>query len=114
MGPRDCRHRSSCSPTRRGRARDDRADHVVVDLDGNLVPVFHGGKPGKVGRIGIEAEAAAALAMQEHWRLLYVALTRAEDLLFIGGALTGGTATSPAKLPGESWLRRRRESHRRA
>ncbi len=85
------------------RGREDRADHVVVDLDGNRVPVFHGGKTGKVGPIGDEAEAAAALAMQEHWRLLYVALTRAEDLLFVGGALAKGTAKTPAKVPEESW-----------
>jgi len=32
-----------------------------------------------------EAEQAAQLA--EHWRLLYVAMTRAEEALFIGGAL---------------------------
>jgi len=36
-----------------------------------------------------KADAAAKIAeMQEHWRLLYVAMTRAEEALFIAGALT--------------------------
>jgi ATP-dependent helicase/nuclease subunit A len=40
-----------------------------------------------------EAEAAAQVAaMQEHWRLLYVALTRAEEALFIGGSLNKNEA----------------------
>ena len=30
--------------------------------------------------------------MQEHWRLLYVALTRAEEALFIGGSLNKNEA----------------------
>ena len=35
------------------------------------------------------ADAAAKIAeMQEHWRLLYVAMTRAEEALFIAGSLT--------------------------
>ena len=37
----------------------------------------------------VEADATAKIAeMQEHWRLLYVAMTRAEEALFIAGALT--------------------------
>ena len=82
------------------RGRDDRDDHVLVEIGdaAHAVPIFHGGKIGKVGRIGAAAEAAATAQMHEHWRLLYVALTRAEDLLFIGGAL-GKSDT----LPPESW-----------
>jgi ATP-dependent helicase/nuclease subunit A len=33
------------------------------------------------------AEAARIAQMQEHWRLMYVAMTRAEEALFIGGSL---------------------------
>lgn len=52
-----------------------------------LVPLPPLGKDEKRGRIA-EAEAAkAAAVMQEHWRLLYVAMTRAEEALFIGGSL---------------------------
>src|SRR5690606_9578172 len=56
----------------------------------------------KVGRIA-EAEAAAAAAeRQEHWRLLYVAMTRAEEALFVGGALLG-REKEPAE---DSWYAR--------
>ncbi len=44
-------------------------------------------KEERAGRIAA-AQAAAELEQdQEHWRLLYVAMTRAEEALFIGGAL---------------------------
>lgn len=47
-----------------------------------------------------EAEAVAATEeRQEHWRLLYVAMTRAEEALFVGGAL-GKRQDVP---PDESW-----------
>ncbi|WP_170002712.1 double-strand break repair helicase AddA [Pseudopontixanthobacter vadosimaris] len=56
----------------------------------------------RIGPIA-EAEAAAALAeRQEHWRLLYVAMTRAGEALFIGGAL-GKRETEPAA---DSWYAR--------
>ncbi|QZH75615.1 MAG: double-strand break repair helicase AddA [Erythrobacter sp.] len=44
-------------------------------------------KPERVGRIAAAEEKAKAAERQEHWRLLYVAMTRAEEALFIGGAL---------------------------
>lgn len=51
----------------------------------------------------LEAEAAAAAEeLKEHWRLLYVAMTRAEEALFIGGAL-GAREKEPA---GDSWYSR--------
>ncbi|MXO73719.1 double-strand break repair helicase AddA [Altererythrobacter aerius] len=58
-----------------------------------------GGEPGKVvpipplrtaekaGPIAIAEAAAKKAEREEHWRLLYVAMTRAEEALFIGGAL---------------------------
>lgn len=50
-----------------------------------------------------EAEAAAKAAeREEHWRLLYVAMTRAEEALFIGGAL-GKRETEPNE---NSWYAR--------
>lgn len=56
----------------------------------------------KVGPIA-EAEAlAAAEERQEHWRLLYVAMTRAEEALFVGGAL-GKREDVPAP---DSWYAR--------
>ncbi len=81
----------------------DRDGHVLLALDGdaaNPVPVFHGGKAGRIGRVGDEADAVAKAAREEHWRLLYVALTRAEDLLFIGGALG---SRDKGVVPPDSW-----------
>lgn len=51
------------------------------------VPLPPLGKDEKRGRIAESAEAKATAALQEHWRLLYVAMTRAEEALFIGGSL---------------------------
>jgi ATP-dependent helicase/nuclease subunit A len=58
--------------------------------------------PEKVGRIAAADEAATREERQEHWRLLYVAMTRAEEALFIGGAL-GKRETEPAA---DSWYAR--------
>ncbi len=81
--------------------RDDAA-HVMLSLDpgDEPVPVFHGGRAGRIGRVAAEAEANAAATRAEHWRLLYVALTRAEDLLFVGGALG---ARDKGVAPADSW-----------
>lgn len=56
----------------------------------------------KVGRIREAEGRAAAEERQEHWRLLYVAMTRAEEALYIGGAL-GKREQEPAP---ESWFAR--------
>ncbi|WP_432265014.1 double-strand break repair helicase AddA [Croceicoccus esteveae] len=54
------------------------------------------------GRI-VEAQQAAAIAeRQEHWRLLYVAMTRAEEALFIAGALPARRDAPPE----DSWYAR--------
>lgn len=44
-------------------------------------------KGSKQGCIAEAEEAAAARSMEEHWRLLYVAMTRAKEALFISGSL---------------------------
>ncbi|MCB2067705.1 MAG: PD-(D/E)XK nuclease family protein, partial [Erythrobacter sp.] len=59
-------------------------------------------KEEQVGRIALSAEAARAAEREEHWRLLYVAMTRAEEALFIGGAL-GKREKQPAE---DSWYAR--------
>ncbi len=57
------------------------------------------------GRVSAAEEEAKTAAMQEHWRLLYVALTRAEEALFIGGSLNKREAKKG--LPHEdSWYAR--------
>ncbi|MFM5923271.1 MAG: double-strand break repair helicase AddA [Novosphingobium sp.] len=61
---------------------------LVDPPSGKTIPLPGLRKHEKVGAIA-EAEAIAIQEeMQEHWRLLYVAMTRAEEALFIGGALT--------------------------
>jgi ATP-dependent helicase/nuclease subunit A len=77
-------------------------EEILPGGGGRTLPVPELAKELKVGRIA-EAEAAAALAeRQEHWRLLYVAMTRAEEALFIGGAL-GKREKEPAA---DSWYAR--------
>ncbi|WP_301749689.1 double-strand break repair helicase AddA [uncultured Erythrobacter sp.] len=56
------------------------------------VPLPPLGKDEKKGRIAEAEEAKKAALLQEHWRLLYVALTRAEEALFIGGSLNKNEA----------------------
>jgi ATP-dependent helicase/nuclease subunit A len=52
------------------------------------VSLFRPRAPDRAGVIAKTHEANAARNLREHWRLLYVALSRAEEHLFIGGALT--------------------------
>jgi ATP-dependent helicase/nuclease subunit A len=54
------------------------------------------------GRVAEAAEKAAAEELQEHWRLLYVAMTRAEEALFVAGSL-GARDKEP---PPDSWYAR--------
>ncbi|MBX7514976.1 double-strand break repair helicase AddA [Qipengyuania sp. GH38] len=51
------------------------------------VPVPGLRKDEKVGPLREAEDVASSAALEEHWRLLYVAMTRAEEALFIGGSL---------------------------
>jgi ATP-dependent helicase/nuclease subunit A len=69
------------------------------------VPLPPLGKDEKKGRILEAEEAKKRAALQEHWRLLYVAMTRAEEALFIGGSLNKNEAKKG--IPHEdSWYAR--------
>lgn len=59
-------------------------------------------KAQRIGPIAEVADQAAREELEEHWRLLYVAMTRAEEALFIGGAL-GGKDKAPNP---DSWYAR--------
>lgn len=59
-------------------------------------------KEEKGARVLAAEEAAKAAEGEEHWRLLYVAMTRAEEALFVGGAL-GSREKVPAP---QSWYAR--------
>ncbi len=65
-------------------------DEVLPGGGGRTVPIPDLSQAEMVGRIAAAEAAAAAAERQEHWRLLYVAMTRAEEALFIGGALLSG------------------------
>jgi ATP-dependent helicase/nuclease subunit A len=52
------------------------------------------------GPLAARVAAQDARDREEHWRLLYVALTRAEERLFVGGALTSRDRNGP---PRASW-----------
>ena len=71
-----------------------------IEAEGAKVPVF---RPRKTELAGSLADALAEVEKnerEEHWRLLYVAVTRAEEHLVIGGAL-GPRARG--QVPPESW-----------
>ncbi|QFT77674.1 double-strand break repair helicase AddA [Erythrobacter sp. THAF29] len=71
-----------------GRAGDLQLDEEPLgDKNGITVPLPPLSKEHKRGRVAEAAEATEARDMEEHWRLLYVAMTRAEEALFIGGSL---------------------------
>ncbi|MCW1402686.1 double-strand break repair helicase AddA [Novosphingobium sp. MW5] len=54
------------------------------------------------GQLAAEELQTKAQELEEHWRLLYVAMTRAEEALFITGAL----ASNKNELPADSWYAR--------
>jgi len=75
---------------------------VIADGAGRAIPLPPLPREEKPGLLA-EAEArAAAEERQEHWRLLYVAMTRAEEALFVAGAL-GPREKAPAP---DSWYAR--------
>lgn len=71
----------------------------------NKVPLPGLSAEQRVGPIARAHEIAARTEMEEHWRLLYVAMTRAEEALFIGGSL--GPREAKRGTPHEdSWYAR--------
>jgi ATP-dependent helicase/nuclease subunit A len=71
-----------------------------IEPDAEALPVF---RPRKAELAGTLADALAKVEKrerEEHWRLLYVAVTRAEEHLVIGGALGPRARGQP---PAESW-----------
>lgn len=79
------------------------ADPVAQATGGErLIPLPPLSKAEKHGRIAAAEARVRAEERQEHWRLLYVAMTRAEEALFVGGAL-GRKETVPAP---DSWYAR--------
>jgi len=74
-------------------ANPDNARKEALDLpighgeSGRKLPLPRLRREEELGRIASAREQAALEISQEHWRLLYVAMTRAEEALFVCGAL---------------------------
>ncbi|MGH6696515.1 double-strand break repair helicase AddA [Sphingopyxis sp.] len=81
---------------------DPRPRRVSFDLsmgEWEKLPVFGLGKDERHGAIAKAHDDKEAAERQEHWRLLYVAMTRAEELLVV----TGITKTVDRTLPDNNW-----------
>jgi ATP-dependent helicase/nuclease subunit A len=81
-------------------SRTDVIDWAIGDVAEEVLKVF---RPRKAELTGSLADALAATERrerEEHWRLLYVAITRAEERLVIGGALGPRAKGQP---PAQSW-----------
>lgn len=61
------------------------------------LPAFALGKEERHGKVADAHDAKARAELQEHWRLLYVAMTRAEELLVITGTRKSD------ELPADNW-----------
>jgi ATP-dependent helicase/nuclease subunit A len=81
-----------------------RANELIEDVLGRKrkVPLPPLRKEEKAAPVEEAAALAAKEEREEHWRLLYVAMTRAEEALFISGALRKGKE----ELPPDSWYAR--------
>jgi ATP-dependent helicase/nuclease subunit A len=74
---------------------------LKLGSDGPSVPVFRPRKDELDEPLKGQVEAQDRLDRKEHWRLLYVAMTRAEERLYIGGALGAADGEAPAE---RSWF----------
>jgi ATP-dependent helicase/nuclease subunit A len=80
---------------------DPDAGQRADSLEWNGLPILAPRKAERQGPIGKVAEEAAEEERREHWRLLYVGLTRAEEKLIVAGSL-GPRAKGEVKP--ESWF----------
>ena len=83
-----------------GRGPGEKLDLTDPNNEERLLPLPGVGKHERVGRIAEAYEKLEAEMEQEHWRLLYVAMTRAEEALFVAGALT---SRDKGEVPEGSW-----------
>jgi ATP-dependent helicase/nuclease subunit A len=87
-------------PDKNGGSLRGAAGTLKLGEEGPSVPVFRPRKEEMAEPLASQIAAQDALEKQEHWRLLYVALTRAEERLYIGGALGVAAKGVPPK---SSW-----------
>ena len=74
----------------------------TIDAGVPPAPVIRPRKDEMAGTIAEDLAATERREREEHWRLLYVAATRAEERLVVGGALGPRAKGEP---PAESWYR---------
>jgi ATP-dependent helicase/nuclease subunit A len=81
------------------RARGNVAE-FRLEPDAPHIPVFRPRKEELAEPLKAQIEAKDRLDREEHWRLLYVAMTRAEERLYVGGSLGPADRSGP---PAASW-----------
>jgi ATP-dependent helicase/nuclease subunit A len=89
-------------PDRRGGGAGGSFASLHLDDEGDAVPIFRPRKDELVEPLRSELRLQEERERQEYWRLLYVALTRAEERLFVGGALGSSDSDGPTEA---SWHR---------
>ncbi|MEA3052648.1 MAG: ATP-dependent helicase/nuclease subunit [Sphingomonadales bacterium] len=103
----------ACSdPDRKGGGFGGNFANILLP-DGLSIPIFRPRKDELAEPLASQLAAQDRREREEHWRLLYVALTRAEERLYIGGALGPADRNGPAaaswwtaldaSLPGGDW-----------
>ncbi|NIX75809.1 double-strand break repair helicase AddA [Microvirga terricola] len=73
----------------------------LASRNGETIPVWSSGKNADSGAMGQARDALHAKALEEHNRLLYVAMTRAKDRLVIAPFLTSRKEAPPPEAWGE-------------
>lgn len=79
-----------------------RANALDLPVKGRSLPILRPTKAEACAPVAEAMAAADSADMEEHWRLLYVAMTRAEELLVVTGALG---PRSKGETPTLSWHR---------
>ena len=87
-------------PDRRGGGFGAAFADLTLPPDGPSIPIFRPRKDELAEPLASQLAALDRREREEHWRLLYVALTRAEERLYIGGALGPADRNGP---PQSSW-----------
>ena len=87
-------------PERKGGGFGRAIAKFTLPYGGPAIPVIRPRKDELAEPLKSQIEAADRLDREEHWRLLYVGLTRAEERLYIGGALGPADRNGP---PERSW-----------
>lgn len=87
-------------PDRRGGGFGATFANISLTPEGPTIPIFRPRKDELAEPIASQLAALDRREREEHWRLLYVALTRAEERLYIGGSLGPADRKGP---PMASW-----------